>query len=251
MRGFDGARVRRWGARVRGCRGATVLVFAMCASAMSYAQAPAFDVASIKPNTSGENRIGFGFSTGGLTATNMPLRALVIQAYKLNEYELLNLPDWAANERFDVAAKTTVSQASGDERLLMLRTLLADRFKLRMHQEQREMAMYSLVFARDDKRLGPNNTPSTVDCVARSRVPQPPPSLPAPPAGQPPPLECGVSMGLVPTEIVLNAGGMAFTDLVRLLARNLGRRLTDGGGAGAARMAAGIGTRASPCAGSG
>jgi hypothetical protein len=65
------------GSRVRGCRGAKVLVLAMCASAMSYAQAPAFDVASIKPNKAGENRIGFAFPTGGLTSTNMPLRALV------------------------------------------------------------------------------------------------------------------------------------------------------------------------------
>ena len=206
---------------------AALVVTAVSAAALSVAaQAPSFDVASIKPNKSGENRIGFGFPTGGLTATNMPLRALVIQAYKLHEYELLNLPDWAANERFDVAAKTTVAQASGDDRLAMLQTLLVERFKLRMHQEQREMALYSLVFARDDRRLGPSITPSTIDCVARSRAPQAPSAPPAP--GQPPPpLECGVSMGLMPTEIVLNAGGIAFTDLIRLLARNLGRPIVD------------------------
>ena len=39
------------------------------------AQSPSFDVASIKTNKSGENRVGFGFPPGGLTATNLPLRA--------------------------------------------------------------------------------------------------------------------------------------------------------------------------------
>jgi uncharacterized protein (TIGR03435 family) len=226
VRGGESAKGRRHaGAKVRSCAGAPLLVLALCASVVSYAQAPAFDVASVKPNKSGENRIGFGFPTGGLTATNMPLRALIIQAYKLHEYELLNLPDWAAEERYDVAAKTSNAQASGDERLAMLQTLLAERFQLRMHPEQREMAMYSLVFARDDRRLGPDIAPSTVDCVARSRNPQPP--APPAPGGAPPPLECGVSMGLMPSQIVLNAGGIAFSDLVRLLARNLGRPVVD------------------------
>ena len=193
------------------------------------AQSPSFDVASIKTNKSGENRVGFGFPPGGLTATNLPLRSLIMQAYRLAEYELINLPDWAGSERFDISAKTTNAQASGEDRLVMLQALLAERFKLEMHTESREMAVYSLVFARADKRLGPDITPSTVDCVARSRSGAPPSPPPAPPApGQPPPaLECGVSMGMMPTESVLNAGGMQFKDLVRVISQNLGRPVVD------------------------
>jgi uncharacterized protein (TIGR03435 family) len=186
-----------------------------------------FDVASVKANRSGESRIGFGFPPGGLTATNLPLRALIIQAHRLHEYELLNLPEWARDERYDVTARTSHARASGDDRLRMLRTLLADRFKLRMHAETREMALYSLEFAREDRRLGPNLIPSTVDCVARSRgdQPAPPPAPPRP--GEPPPPDCSVSLGMTPNESFLNAGGMAFPELVRLISRNLGRPIVD------------------------
>jgi uncharacterized protein (TIGR03435 family) len=182
------------------------------------AQALAFDVASVKANTLGENSVGFGFPQGGLTATNMPLRALIIQAYKSNEYELLNLPDWAANERFDIAAKTTRPEASGDDRLAMLQALLEERFALKMHAETREMATYSLLFARQDQRLGPNLRRSTVDCVARSRVGGPAPPSPGLRAGGPgtQQLECG--RAAVPVRVVesrhaadrrLMAGGRA------------------------------------------
>jgi uncharacterized protein (TIGR03435 family) len=189
---------------------------------------PSFDVASVKANRSGENRVGFAFPPGGLTATNLPLRSLIIQAYKLQEYELVNLPSWTADERFDIAAKSANAQASGEERLVMLRALLADRFKLKMHDETREMAMYSLVVARDDKRLGPNLTPSAIDCEARSRAGQPPPP-PAPPApgGEPPLPDCGISLGMTPNVSLLRGGSVAFPDIVRLIATNLGRPVID------------------------
>ena len=195
-----------------------------------YSQSPStstggqtFDVASVKINRSGETRIGFGFPPGGLTATNMPLRSLIIQAYKLQDYELVNLPSWTADERFDIAAKSANAQASGEERLVMLRALLADRFKLKMHGETREMAMYWLVIARDDKRLGPNLSPSDVDCVARSRSPQTTPAAPPRPSEPPPLPECGISLGMTPAVSVLRGGSVAFPDIVRLIATNLGR----------------------------
>jgi uncharacterized protein (TIGR03435 family) len=191
---------------------------------------PAFEVASVKANRSGENRVGFGFPPGGLTATNMPVRALIIQAYRLQEYELVNLPGWAADERFDVTARSSHPQASADERRVMLQALLADRFKLRMHPETREMAMYSLVFARDDQRLGPGLTPSPIDCAARSRGTEPSaaaPPAPTPPAGEQPLPECGISLGMTPAASFLRGGSVAFPEIVRLIATNLGRPVVD------------------------
>jgi uncharacterized protein (TIGR03435 family) len=105
---------------------------------------------------------------------------------------------------------------------------------LKLHADSREMQMYSLVFARDDKRLGPNLARSTVDCEARSRQAEPsgpPGALPAArPAGEPPPLECGVSLQMIPSESILNAGDIQFSDLVRLIATNLGRPVVDATG---------------------
>jgi uncharacterized protein (TIGR03435 family) len=50
--------------------------------------------------------------------------------------------------------------------IIMLRNLLADRFKLVVHTEMRETAVYALVLARSDGRLGPQLRRSTVDCAA-------------------------------------------------------------------------------------
>ena len=46
----------------------------------------------------------------------------------------------------------------------LLRSLLADRFKLKAHTETRELPVYDLVLARSDGRLGPDMTPSKSEC---------------------------------------------------------------------------------------
>ena len=74
----------------------------------------------------------------------------------------------------------------------MVRQMLADRFKLKVRIEPREVDSYALVLARSDGALGPGIRPSTVDCQAlaearkRGEVPAPPPQL-----GQRP--QCGSS----------------------------------------------------------
>jgi uncharacterized protein (TIGR03435 family) len=51
---------------------------------------------------------------------------------------------------------------------LLLRSLLEDRFKLRVHRHQRQMPIYALVRARSDGGLGPRFKPSTPDCFQES-----------------------------------------------------------------------------------
>jgi uncharacterized protein (TIGR03435 family) len=205
-----------------------VAVLLVVLSTTLTAQAPAtFEVASIKANKSGENRIGFGFPTGSLAITNLPLSALIIQAYRLQDHELFGLPDWATSERYDITAKAASAEVSGPDRLVMLQALLVDRFKLRIRTETREMSVYSLTFAREDKQLGPNITPSSINCLARSRSgqqqPPPPPAKP----GEQPVLECSVSLGMSPAGSFLRAGGISFPDLVRLISQNMGRPVVD------------------------
>ena len=74
------------------------------------------------------------------------------------------LPSWAMSERYDVVATSRLQTASPDQRAAMFRAMLAERFKLSAHFEPRETATYDLVFARDDRKLGPNLVPSTEDC---------------------------------------------------------------------------------------
>ena len=131
-----------------------------------------FEVASVKPNTSGDGPTRIMLQPGGrITAENMSLRNLVRFAFQVQDFQLVGGPDWLEKERFDILAKAehdivpTPPGTTGPGQL-MLRSLLADRFKLTIHQEKRELPVYALVLARGDGRLGPQLQHSTVDCQA-------------------------------------------------------------------------------------
>jgi uncharacterized protein (TIGR03435 family) len=180
---------------------AALTVTASLHGAQTPASGPSFEVASVKPNKSGDGRIMLGMQPGGrFTATNVPLRALIRQAYQLQDFQIVGAPDWINNERFDIVAK-----AEGDvppaqpgtvgPMQLMMRNLLAERFKLVTHQESRELPIYALVLARSDGKVGSHLNPSQVDCAARMAAERgrgmPPPGPPSP--GQRP--ECGLRIG--------------------------------------------------------
>src|SRR5206468_8834569 len=88
--------------------------------------------------------------------------------HMLPDYRLDGGPGWISTRRFDVIAQAggDVSTDSVRQKLLMLQTLLAQRFRLTVHHETRQAPIYALVLARRDERLGPNLHRSTVDCAA-------------------------------------------------------------------------------------
>ena len=130
---------------------------------------PAFEVASGKPNKSGP----FSIQRAGLqpgdrvTMTNVTLRILTQIAYP-GPSEVIGGPSWVGDgpsgDRFDVNAKAEVS-SSREQLQLMLRTLLADRFKLIVHTETRIEPVYALVLAKSDGSLGANLHPAAADCA--------------------------------------------------------------------------------------
>jgi len=81
---------------------------------------------------------------------------------------MIGLPAWATSERYDVSATSLLPSASPEQRAAMMRAMLADRFKLMAHVENREQDVWELVRAREDRRLGPGIKPPTVDCGAHS-----------------------------------------------------------------------------------
>ena len=150
-------------------------VTGMMVAAPLVAQAPAgpaFDVVSIKRNKSGEVNGGTSVRPGGVyLATNVPLRLLVFGAYgPLHGVQVTGGPGWMNSDRFDIVAKVDGNPSTEvfrDQARLMLRTLLADRFKLVLHNETRELPTYALVVARRDGKLGPQLRPSNLaDCLA-------------------------------------------------------------------------------------
>jgi len=129
-----------------------------------------FEVASIKRNTSNTFAVRPPSNTpsGQISMTNVPLQTLVVAGYPLqtNPVLVIGLPGWATSERYDVIAKGKPG-ATQEERQQMWRALLTERLWLQAHYEMRERAGYNLVFARADKRLGPQLQPSTLDCSVR------------------------------------------------------------------------------------
>jgi uncharacterized protein (TIGR03435 family) len=136
-------------------------------------QPPAFDVASIKPNVSTANAAIQITPNGRFTAINTSLRALILRAYGIHDSQLIGAPDWIAAERFDVDARVEPVPAGGPNALLpLVRRLLIERFRLRTHDEMRELPAYVLTFARGDRRLGPQIRPTQADCSGASQPTQ-------------------------------------------------------------------------------
>jgi uncharacterized protein (TIGR03435 family) len=147
---------------------------------------------------------------------------MIRNAYQLQEYQIVGGPDWINDDRFDVTAKAANSDTPPLQLLAMVQTLLADRFKLRVHRETREVPVYALVMARDDRRLGPRLQKAAADCdallAALGRGGAPPPPTPA---GERPP--CGIRQ--VPGRMM--AGGSLLSDVGRNLAPSTGRLVID------------------------
>ena len=150
------------------------------------AQNPAFDVVSIKPNLAGGSGIQ-DRPDGGLTMINVPATTLISRAYRL---DVAGLPEWAAKERFDVVATANRKGATREERDAMLKAMLADRFKLIAHIEDREYDTYDLVLAREDGRLGPGLKRVDADCAAMQAEREAARSTALAAGLPPPPLPC-------------------------------------------------------------
>jgi uncharacterized protein (TIGR03435 family) len=190
-------------------------------SATGATSAATFEVASIKPNKSGDGRVMIGMPpTGRFTATNVPVRLLMQQSFNLQPFQIVGGPSWITSDRFDVVAKAPDGFAP-DQLRPMVRALLVDRFKLKTHMETREMPIYELVLARPDGKLGSNLTPAKTDCEAMRgrRAGGPPPAPPQP--GQP--IECGFMIGIGN----MNAGGMPMLELARSLSGFVNRIVVD------------------------
>jgi uncharacterized protein (TIGR03435 family) len=133
---------------------------------LGQAQAPSFDVASVKPNDSmpaAPTGGGRGIQPDGFDATWRPLQSIVSLAYAVSASRITGWPEWTRSARYDIRAKTG-KPSTRDEVLAMLRTLLAERFSLKAHRELREMNVYALVVGKPDGITGPKLQRVLIDC---------------------------------------------------------------------------------------
>ena len=124
----------------------------LCAAALR-GQVTTFEVASVKPNTSGDTKASGGSSNGRLTMINIPLEQCIEQAYSIKKYQLAG-PDWLGSTRFDIVAK---APADGSRPAIrpMLQALLKDRFDLAFHRESKLVTAYALVVEKGGPKIAP------------------------------------------------------------------------------------------------
>lgn len=120
--------------------------------------APQFEVATIKqskaPPPGRLARFLVVTPPGRLKVTNATLKDLIAGAYSMENYQVTGGPAWIDSTRFDVEGKAT-GNATREQRLLMLRSLLAERFKLALHRESKELAVYALEVGKKPPKLRP------------------------------------------------------------------------------------------------
>jgi uncharacterized protein (TIGR03435 family) len=107
-----------------------------------------FEVASLKPNSSG--RPGFSIAPlpgGKLNASNISLKRLIAVAYSVTDFQIFGNLDWLESARYDMETRAP-GPAALPELRLMLRSLLEDRFKLKFHRETRELRIFTLLPAK-------------------------------------------------------------------------------------------------------
>jgi uncharacterized protein (TIGR03435 family) len=114
-----------------------------------------FEVASIKPSSSGRPGISIQTSPGRFKAINATVRFLFVYAYGIKDFQLMGGPDWVSSDAYDIEA---TSGPKGNERdfPLMTRALLENRFQLKFHRDTKELPVYEMVVAKSGLKLLPS-----------------------------------------------------------------------------------------------
>ena len=182
---------------------------------------PQFEVATVRPNNSGEPNSSIRIQPGGrLTGTNQTLRNLIRNAFNVQPYQMVGGPEWMESDRFDITAKAADADLDakgmmpGPQFMLRLQSLLEDRFKMVTHWETRDMPVYALVVATEGK-LGPKLKPHTGDCD-RAQA-----------GGTPPKGACGTRAIITPTSGKVTGIGINLETFARNLAGGAGRSVVD------------------------
>jgi uncharacterized protein (TIGR03435 family) len=138
-----------------------------------------FDVASVRPSneTKSSSNVPLGpgnvspLSHGILSARNFPLLTYLVFAYKLADYQQEAIestaPDWVVNDRYSIEARTEKLDVTKDELRLMMRSLLAERFKLAVHYEKRQVRVFALMMVKSGA-LGPKFQPHPAGATCAS-----------------------------------------------------------------------------------
>jgi uncharacterized protein (TIGR03435 family) len=144
------------------------------------AQAPAFDVATIKAVDPGPKAGRYITMEGNnrFIAKNFTVKLLIAAAYDLNPRTISGGPGWVDDAKFDIQAVTPGEvRPEHDAQMAMLRGLLSDRFHLKFHRQSKEFLIYEITVAKDGPKMRPTAVPTeatkTLSTVYQDRVVMP------------------------------------------------------------------------------
>lgn len=196
------------------------------AESLGSAPETAYQVVSLKPSNSGGDmhRVRLLFSPERFTAIGVTAQSLIREAYEIQDNQIYGAPEWLSSQAFDLDAKLDSSLVEKLKKLTpeqhavvahrMLQSVLADRFKLAVHAETRDLPVYSLVVAEGGPKLKESSAPEV-------------------PAGEPMPQEMGGAVAQKRRGMMrmgrgdLNGEGLRTSDLARLLSQQLGTNVVD------------------------
>jgi uncharacterized protein (TIGR03435 family) len=223
-----------------------IFIGLLCAAA--YAQTPngqpSFDVATIKPAAppnGGPIRIGMGGGPGTkdpgrYTCSFCNLQMLMTQAYDVAGYQL-TIPAALNEGRFEVTAKVPEG-ATKEQFKLMLQNLLAERFKMTVHREKKEVPVYELTVAKGGPKMKESEPEPPKDLT---KADDPPPPPPPPPGGRPEiaadgfpvwpkPVPGRPMMFMGPGRARMQATAESMEELAKMLGNQVGKPVTDATG---------------------
>jgi uncharacterized protein (TIGR03435 family) len=194
---------------------------------------PRFEVVSVKPSKGPTGERG---QPGGRYTATRTVKFFIADAFffatPLAGSRVIGGPEWIDSALYEIDGKaSTPWQRSPDgpprEVFLMIRSVLLERFKLKMHLETREMPVFELVRARADGSLGPELRESTSGCDAIIAAVNAGAPVPPRQPGEPPP--CGAMRG--PARVI--AGGLPMEQFAKMLTNIMADANGPAGGVGA------------------
>jgi uncharacterized protein (TIGR03435 family) len=114
---------------------------------------PEFEVTSVKRNLSDSGWQGIDTSPGRIRADSVTLLRCIRDAYDMGSHQVIGGPDWINTDRWEILARADHPVDDDDVLMLMLRQLLADRFKLAIHRETRTLPAYVLEVAKNGPKM--------------------------------------------------------------------------------------------------
>jgi uncharacterized protein (TIGR03435 family) len=124
----------------------------LCQQAAAPSQFVAASVRLVSPRV-GFHAVGLRISHGRATLEAATLRQMIVQAYQVQRVLVQGGPAWYDDDQYDVVANAASADATAADIRVMLQNLLADKFKLAVHRETKEVTMYSLTLGKGGAKL--------------------------------------------------------------------------------------------------